>query len=85
MGGMNRRGFLRSLGAAAVGLTLARCLPGIVPKPPALAFHPDAFSMAMGDPGIGERILTRYTNDAGVARVDVLLGWSTLKSEVRFQ
>lgn len=32
-----RRGFIQSLGAAAIGLTLARQLPGIAPAPPTIA------------------------------------------------
>lgn len=37
---MNRRGFLKSIGAAVVGVALSRALPGIAPAAPTLAPPP---------------------------------------------
>lgn len=70
---MNRRSFLRRLGVAVVGLTLARTLPGIAPKPimmpepPQLAFDADAFAKAMH---------IQYDPNGPVPRFDILFGLS---------
>ena len=50
---LTRRGWFRRIGGVALGLALARELPGLAPKPAGLLFHKDAFAMAMaplGDP-----------------------------------
>ena len=63
---MNRRSFLRRLGAAAVALTLARHLPGIAPAPAVLKFRKDAFRI-MSDP-------------PPVCRFDVIYGFGTFNN-----
>lgn len=47
MGSLTRRGWFRRVGGVALGLALARELPGLAPKPPGLMFHKDAFALAM--------------------------------------
>ena len=56
---MNRRSFLRRLGAAAVALTLARHLPGIAAQPPALVVDGmslEDFQKRYLDPAVDEII-----------------------------
>lgn len=69
---MNRRGFFGRVLAAYVGVKVAPTLPA----PPALAFHPDAFAMAM-DPltpltGVSVRFIRP-------ARFDMLYGVSAVR------
>ena len=45
---MNRRSFLGRIGAAVIGLTLARQLPGIAPMPPTLS-PPTEYQMSADD------------------------------------
>ena len=55
---MNRRSFLRRLGAAVVALTLARHLPGIAPEPQTLQSPPgfsiEEFQMRYMEPAIAK-------------------------------
>ena len=54
---MNRRRFLQRFGAAVIGLTLARHLPGIAPAPPVL-LQPTVYEMDEDD------IMRRYIRPA---------------------
>lgn len=69
---MNRRSFLRRLGVAAFGLTLARHLPGIAPPVPALHALPAIEDAATG---ISMRFIRSYDIDASkyVSRFDLLM------------
>ena len=67
---LTRRGWFRRIGGGALGLTLARELPGLVPKPTqGLLFHKDAFEFAMAPLQVGDtirvRIPTRYRTAGG--------------------
>lgn len=66
---MNRRSFLRRLGAVVVGLTLARELPGIAPAPPKVAFDPKAFMAA-------------FHGDIPPTRFDVIYGWGAIRPDL---
>lgn len=61
---LTRRGWFRRIGGVALGLTLARELPGLAPKPPGLMWRKDAFALVMERRGVGDviyvRIPTRY-------------------------
>lgn len=80
---MTRRGFLQRLGAAAIGLTLARTLPGIAAAPPTLKFDPSAF----GQIGTGTSIRFVRSYDAVlsecVSRLDVFYGSGVIKGPIQ--
>ena len=74
---MNRRSFLRRLGAAVVALTLARHLPGIAPEPVGLPVP------AIEDKNLG--ISMRYVKEWDIetpARFDVMYGWSAIRPDL---
>ena len=58
--GVNRRGFLQRIGAAVVGLTLARVLPGIAPVPPTLTTPPGIYTAGALQRGDVFTIAGRY-------------------------
>ena len=68
---MNRRSFLRRLGAVAVALTLARHLPGIAPEPLALPMPQDD--------GISIRFIREFDVTGPVHRFDILYGFGTVQ------
>src|SRR3990167_8457478 len=72
-GPVDRRGFVRRLGAAAIGLTLTRLLPGIAASPPRLAWRPDAFEQAFK---VGDVITF-----SSPVRLDVIHGWAAVIGE----
>lgn len=75
-----RRGFLRRLGAAALGLALSRTLPGIVPTPPVVT-EPRLYIRADAFKQIGELLSMRYEAGSHPPRFDVLYGWGVLKDQ----
>lgn len=72
---MKRRSFLRRLGAAVVGLTLARELPGIAVAPPVVP-KPEH------EPAIAIRMVRQFDIDQGVTRFDILYGFGTIRPDL---
>lgn len=70
---VNRRFFLRRIGAAAIALTLARHLPGIAPK---------AFTLAPpAEIGLAVRFVRQFDDVQSVSRFDVFFGMHEIKPE----
>jgi hypothetical protein len=76
---VNRRGFLKRLGAAVAGYALAGELSGLLPKPPVVPIPEDL--------GISMRFVRSFDGDKCVNRFDVLYGWAVLNPDasVRIQ
>ncbi|MGH9257365.1 MAG: hypothetical protein ACRD3C_22625 [Vicinamibacterales bacterium] len=74
MSAMSRRGFLRRLAGAIVGLTLARELPGIAAAPPKLLLPPVVTTDA--EVGIAIRFVRHFdvASSRNITRLDVFCG-----------
>jgi hypothetical protein len=76
---VNRRGFLKRLGAAAAGIALSGHLSGLLPPPPALRVPKQFTHVAEG---ISVRFIRQWDAASGhVARLDILYGVNVIRPE----